>query len=49
MIFLLLPIIAILSYFIGKYVERFKWNKLIRVGVIPRPKNPKLNHKDYWA
>ena len=46
--FIIIPV-AITAYLIGKYVERFRWNKLIRLGVIPRPKNSNLNHEDYWA
>ena len=30
---------AITFYFIGKYIERFKWNNLIKRGLFPKPKN----------
>ncbi len=46
---ILLPIVAITSFLIGKYTERLQWNKLIKSGVIPRPKNRNLNHSQYWA
>jgi hypothetical protein len=46
---ILLPIVAVASFVIGKYSERLQWNKLIKLGRIPRPSNPNLNHKDYWA
>lgn len=40
---LLISIIAflfsILFFFIGKYYERLQWNKLIKNGKIPKPKN----------
>jgi hypothetical protein len=29
---------SITFYFIGKYIERLKWNKLIYGGKIPKPK-----------
>jgi len=29
----------ILFYFIGKYLERLKWNRLIQQGKLPKPKN----------
>jgi hypothetical protein len=45
---ILIPII-ITSFLIGKYTERFQWNKLIKLGRIPKPNNPNLNHSDYWA
>lgn len=45
---IILPVVVI-SFFIGKYHERLQWNKLIKFGKIPRPKNSKLNHEDYWA
>jgi len=46
---ILLPIVAVIGYSIGKYRERLQWNKLIKLGTIPRPSNPNLNHKEYWA
>jgi hypothetical protein len=46
---ILIITIAIVSFLIGKYTERLQWNKLIKVGKLPRPKNTKLNHQDYWA
>jgi hypothetical protein len=46
---ILLPIVAVVSFLIGKYSERLKWNKLIRLGRIPRPNNPNINHNEYWA
>lgn len=36
---LFLPIVAFVFYYIGKYQERLDWNELIKMGVIPRPKN----------
>ncbi len=45
---ILIPII-ITSFLIGKYTERFQWNKLIKLGRIPKPNNPNLNHSDYWV
>jgi hypothetical protein len=29
----------ILFYFIGKYLERLKWNRFIQQGKLPKPKN----------
>ena len=46
---ILLPIVAITGFLIGKYSERLQWNKLIKLGKIPRTTNPNLNHEDYWA
>ena len=46
---ILLPIVAVASFLIGKYSERLQWNKLIKLGRIPRPINSKLNHSKYWA
>ncbi len=46
---ILLPAVAVTSFLIGKYSERLKWNKLIKLGRIPRPSNPNLNHDQYWA
>jgi hypothetical protein len=37
---ILLPIVAITGFIIGKYSERFQWNKLIKQGKIPRPNKP---------
>jgi hypothetical protein len=47
--FILITIVAITSFLIGKYTERLQWNKLIKLGRIPKPNNPNLNHSDYWA
>ncbi len=41
--------VAATAYFVGVYSERKAWNGLIRTGKIPRPSNPKLDHKNYWA
>lgn len=49
MITLIITGVAIVSFLIGKYTERFQWNKLIKVGKIRRPNNPNLNHSQYWA
>ena len=46
---ILLPIVAITGFLIGKYSERLQWNKLIKLGKIPRPSNSKLDHNKYWA
>lgn len=49
MITLIIIPVAIVSFLIGKYTERIQWNKLIKLGKLPRPTNPNLNHEDYWA
>ena len=46
---ILLPLVAVASFLIGKYSERLQWNKLIKLGRIPRPKNSNLDHSKYWA
>jgi hypothetical protein len=46
---ILLPFVAVTSFLIGKYSERFQWNKLIKLGRIPKPSNPNLNPNQYWA
>ena len=46
---LIVAITMIVSFLIGKYIERFQWNKLIKEGRIPKPNNPNLRHEDYWA
>ena len=46
--FIIIPV-AVVSFIVGRYHERFQWNKLIKMGKLPRPKNSKLNHQDYWA
>ncbi len=46
---ILLPIVAITGFLIGKYLERLQWNKLIKLGRIPRPTNSKLEYNKYWA
>ena len=46
---ILLPIVAVTSFLIGKYSERLQWNKLIKLGRIQRPSNSKLDHSKYWV
>lgn len=46
--FIIIPV-AVVSFIVGRYHERFQWNKLIKMGKLPRPNNSKLNHQDYWA
>ena len=41
--------VSIVSYLIGKYYERYQWNKLIKQGKIPQPKNPRSKHDEYWV
>ena len=31
-------LVAIMSYYIGKHQERIEWNKLIKDGILPKPK-----------
>lgn len=31
----------ILSFLIGRFIERLQWNKLIEKGIVPKPKNKK--------
>jgi hypothetical protein len=49
MITIIIIPVAIVSFLLGKFIERLKWNKLIKIGKLPRPKNQNLNHEDYWA
>jgi hypothetical protein len=46
--FIIIPV-AITAFIVGKYHERLQWNKLIKLGKIPRPKNSNINHNQYWA
>lgn len=34
---ILLPIVAFVFYYIGKYKERVDWNDLIKKGILPKP------------
>lgn len=34
----LIILTSLVSFLIGKYHERFNWNKLIEKGVLPKPK-----------
>lgn len=34
---LLFLLVAILFFYLGKYTERIKWNKLIEKGILPKP------------
>lgn len=45
----LITVLVVAAFLIGKYTERIQWNKLIKMGKIRRPNNPNLNHEDYWA
>ena len=49
MITLIIIPVAIVSFLVGKYTERVQWNKLIKLGKLPRPTNRNLNHDQYWA
>lgn len=49
MITLIIIPVTIVSFLVGKYTERLQWNKLIKLGKLPRPTNRNLNHEDYWA
>lgn len=30
-------LVALAFYYVGKYQERIKWNKLIKNGILPKP------------
>jgi len=34
---ILLPIVAFVFYYLGKYKERVDWNQLIKDGILPKP------------
>jgi hypothetical protein len=46
--FIIIPTVVV-AFIVGKYHERIQWNKLIKLGKLPRPTNPNLNHEDYWT
>jgi hypothetical protein len=31
-------LVAFISYYLGKHQERIEWNKLIKDGILPKPK-----------
>jgi hypothetical protein len=33
----ILPLFAILFFYLGRYVERIEWNKLIKNGIVSKP------------
>jgi hypothetical protein len=33
----ILPLFSILFFYLGRYVERIEWNKLIKNGILPKP------------
>jgi hypothetical protein len=43
-------LVAVMSYYIGKHQERIEWNKLIKDGILPKPRQPRLSKDeiDYW-
>jgi hypothetical protein len=34
---ILLPVVAFVFYYLGKYKERVDWNQLIKDGILPKP------------
>ena len=34
---LLLPLVALVFFFLGRYKERVEWNQLIEKGILPKP------------
>jgi hypothetical protein len=33
----ILPLFSILFFYLGRYVERIEWNKLIKDEILPKP------------